>query len=82
MEVPLVRLFDAETGAAVGSITDEQLQFLKDQLEEESEVDQDYYINQLTLEVFEEDGADPALLEVLRKALGGREEMELRWARS
>ena len=78
----MIQLYDNETGAPLGAITEEQLRFLIDQLEEESTEDQDYYINEPTLEAFEEAGADPALLALLRKALGEREEMEIRWARS
>jgi hypothetical protein len=78
----MIQLYDKDTGAALGAISEEQLQFLADQLEEESPQDQDYYINEPTLDAFEEAGADPALLALLRKALGEREEMEIRWARS
>lgn len=77
----MVQLFDAASGARLGSISEEQLQFMLDQLEEEASDDQDYYINRATLEYFAEQGADPALLELLRKALGEREEMDLRWSR-
>ena len=78
----MIQLYDKETGASLGTITEEQLQFLVDELEEESSEDQDYYINEPTLDAFEEAGADPALVALLRKALGEREEMEIRWARS
>ena len=78
----MIQLYDKETGASLGAITEEQLQFLADQLEEESSEDRDYYINEPTLDAFEEAGADPALLALLPKALGEREEMEIRWARS
>ena len=78
----MIQLYDKETGASLGAITEEQLQFLVDQLEEESPEDRDYYINEPTLDAFEEAGADPALVTLLRKALGEREEMEIRWARS
>jgi processive 1,2-diacylglycerol beta-glucosyltransferase len=44
--------------------------------------DQDYYIDLATLDMFEQHGADPQLLEVLRRALGSRQSMELRWSRS
>jgi len=76
----MVQLFDKETGTPLGSITDEQLQFLVDQLEEESLDDTDYYVNEATIEDLQEAGADAALLDVLRKALAGREEMEIRWS--
>jgi hypothetical protein len=77
----MIHLFDEETGKTIGTITEDQLQYLVDQLEEESPDDTDYYIHRETLELFEQDGADAALLEVLRAALGTREEMEIRWER-
>jgi processive 1,2-diacylglycerol beta-glucosyltransferase len=77
----VIELFDNDTGAPIGAITDAQLQFLVDQLEEESADDTDYYINQETLDMFEERGADPALVALLRSALGAREDMEIRWER-
>ena len=78
----MVELFDAASGSRLGQITDEQLQFLIDQLEEESDVDQDYYINQDTVDMFESEGADAALILLLRQALAGREDMDIRWERA
>ena len=78
----MVQLYDKDTGAELGTITEEQLQFLIDQLEEESPEDVDYYINETTLDMFEEQGADSALIALLRQALGTREDMEIRWTRS
>lgn len=77
----MVQLFDKETGSPLGTVSDEQLQYLADRLEEESAVDDDYYINRSTVDLFENDGAEPELVAVLRRALGGREEMEIRWQR-
>lgn len=77
----MIRLEDKETGAHVGDITEDQLQFLISQLEEELEDDRDYYINVTTVDSFEEQNADPDLVETLRNALGGREEMEIQWIR-
>ncbi|MFN8484883.1 MAG: galactosyldiacylglycerol synthase [Anaerolineae bacterium] len=78
----MVQMFDAASGASLGQITDDQLQFLVDHMEEESDVDQDYYINQDTLDMFEGEGGDPALILLLRQALGSRDDMDIRWARS
>jgi processive 1,2-diacylglycerol beta-glucosyltransferase len=75
-----IELLDAETGRPVGRITSAQLQWLVDQLEEESAEDQDYYIDGPTLDMLQEAGADPALIQSLRAALGSREGMEIRWA--
>lgn len=77
----MITLHDKETGAFVGEITEEELQFLFDELEEESPEDKDYYLNRDELEVLEEEGADEALVAMLRKALGNREAMEIEWTR-
>lgn len=78
----MIQLLDEDTGAALGTITEEQFQFLTDQLQEESLEDVDYYISQATIDLFEQRGADPQLLELLRRALGDREGTEIQWVRS
>lgn len=77
----MIDLNDKETGRFIGTITEEQLQFLIDQLEEESLIDKDYYINLATLEMFEEKGIDQDLLRMLKNALGTRVDMELEWTK-
>jgi hypothetical protein len=77
----MIKLYDKETGAPLGEISATQLQFLVDQLEEESTQDKDYYINEATLDMFAGRGADSELLELLRQALGTRSEMEILWSR-
>jgi processive 1,2-diacylglycerol beta-glucosyltransferase len=76
----MVKLYDSESDKLIGTITGAELQFLKDQLEEETLEDQDYYIDPATLVWFEEQGADSSLVALLREALGDREGMEIRWA--
>ena len=73
-------LYDEDTGETIGNITDEQFQFLVDQLEEESSLDQDYAISLMLLAYFEELNAEPALVTLLRNALREREEMEITWS--
>ena len=77
----MVRLRDLDTGQEIGSITDEQFQFMVDQLEEESETDTDYYLNKTTIDMLADNGADPQLIDLLRQALGARDEMEIQWSR-
>jgi len=77
----MVLLYNKETGVLIGGISEEQFQFLVNHLEEESEEDTDYYINQATLEMFEQEGAEPSLLNLLRKALGEKEGIEIQWKR-
>jgi len=75
----VIRLYDNDSGVEIGALTNDQLQFLIDQLEEESTTDQDYYIEQATLDMLENAGIDGNLLEMLRGALGDRDGMEIRW---
>ncbi len=78
----MINVTDADTGASLGAITEAQLKFLVDQMEEESTTDQDYWISADEIEMFEADAADPALIAFLRKALGKRDEMTIRWQRA
>ena len=77
----MIQLREKENGAALGTITADDLQFLVDHLEEESEDDRDYYINRPTLEIFREKGANKTLIKLLENALGDRDEMEIEWYR-
>jgi hypothetical protein len=62
-------------------MTEAQLQFLIDNLEEESSEDTDYYLNPTMLEMLQKKNADPDLMALLTAALGDREEMEIEWIR-
>lgn len=73
------RLFRLDTGDAIGQITDEQLAFLVEQLEEEHDDDTDYYLDRDTLELLSDNGADPELLAMLEKAIGDDESMHIAW---
>lgn len=75
----MIKLYNKETDQEIGEITEEQLQFLMDNLEEESEEDFDYYINRTTLEYLEQNGADADLLAKLRAAMADREDIEIEW---
>ena len=78
----MIQLHDKDTGARIGTITEDNLRFLVDQLEEESGDDQDYYFTEATLDLLEKGGADTPLVSLRRSALNGRAEMEIRWSRS
>ena len=77
----MVKLFDKETGHKVAEITESQLQFLTENLEEESSVDDDYYFDEYTIDMLKEKGADEKLIAVLEKAIRNKGEAELRWER-
>jgi processive 1,2-diacylglycerol beta-glucosyltransferase len=77
----MIELLEKDTNRSLGFITETQLQFLIDQLEEESIEDQDYSITTLLLDVFESENADPELVSILRNALGGRDEVIIVWVK-
>ena len=63
----------------VGEISEDQLDFLIDNLEEEWPEDRDYYINKAMLDMLSQRGADANLIRLLSDALGGREEVDILW---
>jgi hypothetical protein len=73
------KLMRIDTGEEIGTITDKQLAFLVEQLEEDHEEDQDYYIDRETLELLSDNGAEPELLLMLEKAIGDDDEMDIAW---
>jgi processive 1,2-diacylglycerol beta-glucosyltransferase len=77
----MIQMRDKETGALLGSISEEDLQFLIDNLEEESDDDTDYYLNRATIDMLSENGASEGLVKILNDALGNREEAEIEWIR-
>ena len=76
----MINLYEKDTNKSLGQISEAQLQYLIDHLEEEGSEDQDYTVTPLLLEYFEGLGADPTLISLLKDALGGREEIEIVWS--
>jgi hypothetical protein len=77
----MIDLYNATTNQLLGSITEADLKVLIDALEEESEQDQDYYIDSATIDVIADGKATEHLLGLLRKALGERDGVDIRWQR-
>jgi processive 1,2-diacylglycerol beta-glucosyltransferase len=73
------QLYNKLNGELIGEITDTQLQFLIDQMEEESLEDRDYAITRMELDYFDAQGAEPDLLSMLRSALGNKDEISIIW---
>ncbi len=76
----MLTLYNEETGAKLGEISEEQLQFLEAQLVEEGVEDPDYFINQDTIDMLAQRGADQALIAMLRQAVGNGEGIEITWS--
>lgn len=55
----------------LGTITENQLDFLMENLEEEVDEDEEYLLMQDTIDFLKEQGADADLLAMLEKALAG-----------
>ncbi len=75
----MIALYDVASSAKVGRITEKQLQALMGWMEEESTTDRDYYLTAEDCELMEEQGIDPTLIAVLREALKGRDDMDIRY---
>ena len=78
----MIKLLDKNTQVLIGEINEKQLQFLIDELVEEDSADQDYYINRDQLDQFEKKGGDETLIQMLRDALGTRDDMDIIWTKS
>ena len=63
----------------VAELTEEQLDFLIEHLEEEWSEDRDYYINKDMVAMLEQRGADTGLIHILQDALGDKDEVEVLW---
>lgn len=63
----------------VGELSEEQLDFLVDNLEEEWPEDRDFYVNRQMLDLLKQRGADATLVHMLMQALGDRDEVDILW---
>ncbi len=59
---------------SLGIITENQLDFLIDNLEEELEEDENYWVNQATIDYLRDQGGDEGLLQLLARAVEGSED--------
>lgn len=73
------KLIRLDTGDDIGTISDDQLKFLVEQLEEEHDEDKDYFIDRDTIELLSDNGADPELLAMLEKSMGDDDQMDIAW---
>ena len=78
----MVFIYDKTTNDLIGEIKEQDLQFLIDQMEEESMKDQDYSITNMEISYFAENGASEALIALLRKALGDQDEVIILWSQT
>ena len=78
----MITLRDKETGQLIGEISEADLQILIDAFEEEGRDDQDYYIDATSPEYLEANFVGAAsVAALLKKALAGRDGMDIVWSR-
>ena len=71
----MVFIYNKTTNDLIGEIGEDDLQFLIDQMEEESMKDKDYSITNMEISYFSENGASAELISLLREALGEQSEV-------
>jgi hypothetical protein len=76
-----INLYNKDTNALIGAITEADLKVLADSLDEESATDNDYFIDQATIDVIGDGRASDHLLNLLRSAVGSGDGVEIRWER-
>lgn len=79
----MVKVYNKATNELLGRISEDELAFLHDQLEEESLTDKDYYLRKETIDEFEKSaGATEHLVSLLRSGLRNDEAIEIRWEKA
>jgi hypothetical protein len=78
----MVRLYESDTNRLCGTLSDRQYEVLAEALEEEDLEESECAISAETIELLEDQGVEPDLLELLRTALGDKPEVVIRCERS
>ncbi len=73
------RIYNKQTGALLGTVSDADIKVLIDQLEEEDLGDDDYFMDLDTVDIIESAGASQAMVKLLRDAIGNGEGIDIRW---
>lgn len=74
------RLYLSQEKRVICEVSEEQLEFLRERLVQEGVEDVEYFVDQDTLDMLQDEGCDEALLGALREALGDSEGIEVGWA--
>jgi hypothetical protein len=78
----MVRVYETATNQLCGTLSDRQYEVLTEGLEEEDLEESECTISSDTIELLEDQGVEPDLLDILRSALGDRPEVTIRCERS
>ena len=75
-------LYVKSTNKHLGHISEDELQFLMKQLEEESTEDEDYAVSRMTLDYMKGQKISANLQALLEEALGSADEVEVKFTKS
>ena len=75
----MFELYEKGTGQYLGQISDKEMKFLNDHLEEEGIGDDDYYISRPVLEMLKENDAPAGLASLIENAMGSNDDVEIRF---
>lgn len=75
----MITLFDNEDDSEIGRITESQLDQFQEELVEETIDATTYELSVASIDRLEMNGAEPEVIELLRKAMGSRTSMEVRF---
>ncbi len=78
----MISVYSSQSDTLLGSVSESDLKFLIDNLEEESLEDQDYYIDVPTVDFLESNGASRELITLLRGSIGDDDSVTIVWRRS
>jgi len=74
-----IALYDKDEDRHIGDITEAELEYLKEHLEETADDDQDYFIDLATIDYLADGEATDHLIDLLKKAVGSGEGIEISW---
>jgi len=78
----MVKLYDKRARQYLGRISEEELQFLIDNLQEESLTDIDYYINRATFDLLKKKGMSKDLAKLIESAMSENNDIEISYEKA
>ena len=75
----MIDLYIKGTNNLLGSISEAELKYLIDNLEETSSDDRDYFVDQATIDFLADGRASDHLVQVLRKGVGSGDGVDIEW---
>ena len=78
----MITIYNAQTKAELGTLSEAQFQELSNRFEEEWPDDHDYYINEETVEMLQADGVSSVVIEILQRAIAETGEADIQWGQS